>query len=174
MKVTFIEIYNEDITDLLALDESSKNIDERIKKPITLMEDGKGAVFVRGIEEEIVYTADQIYKILDKGSTRKHTADTLLNKQSNRSHSMFTITVQIKECTSEGVELIKCGKLNLVVLAGSENILRSGAREVLYTYTFIQREHPFQWPNEAVILLISTFASVFFPIKNMVAICHYY
>ncbi|KAM7464118.1 hypothetical protein LguiA_032239 [Lonicera macranthoides] len=129
MKVTFIEIYNEDITDLLALDESSKNIDERIKKPITLMEDGKGAVFVRGIEEEIVYTADQIFKILDKGSARKHTADTLLNKQSNRSHSMFTITVQIKECTSEGVELIKCGKLNLVDLAGSENILRSGARE---------------------------------------------
>ncbi|KAM7468134.1 hypothetical protein LguiB_015696 [Lonicera macranthoides] len=129
MKVTFIEIYNEDIADLLALDESSKNIDERIKKPITLMEDGKGAVFVRGIEEEIVYTADQIFKILDKGSARKHAADTLLNKQSNRSHSMFTITVQIKECTSEGVELIKCGKLNLVDLAGSENILRSGARE---------------------------------------------
>nr|GME02379.1 125 kDa kinesin-related protein-like isoform X1 [Ipomoea batatas] len=53
----------------------------------------------------------------------------MLNKQSNRSHSIFSITVQIKECVSEGVELIKCGKLNLVDLAGSENILRSGAKE---------------------------------------------
>ncbi|KAK2984015.1 hypothetical protein RJ640_024229, partial [Escallonia rubra] len=128
MKVTFIELYNEEITDLLGPDES-KFSDDKSKKPIALLEDGKGAVFMRGLEEEIVCSAEDIYKILEKGSARKHTAETLLNKQSNRSHSLFTITVQIKECTSEGVELIKCGKLNLVDLAGSENILRSGARE---------------------------------------------
>lgn len=48
----------------------------------------------------------------------------------SRSHSLFSITIHIKEPTPEGEELIKCGKLNLVDLAGSENISRSGAREV--------------------------------------------
>jgi kinesin family protein 11 len=94
------------------------------------MEDGKGGVFVRGLEEEIVCTANEIYKILDKGSAKRRTAETLLNKQSSRSHSIFSITIHIKECTPEGEEMIKCGKLNLVDLAGSENISRSGAREV--------------------------------------------
>ncbi|XP_059305688.1 kinesin-like protein KIN-5D isoform X3 [Lycium ferocissimum] len=129
MKVAYIEIYNEDITDLLSLDEESKSIDEKPRKPLALMEDGKGAVFIRGLEEVTVSTADEIYKILEKGSANKHTAETLLNKQSNRSHSIFSITLHVKECTHEGLELIKCGKLNLVDLAGSENILRSGAKE---------------------------------------------
>ncbi|KAJ8615097.1 hypothetical protein MRB53_034469 [Persea americana] len=98
IKVTFLELYNEEITDLLALEEISKVIlEERQKKPLLLMEDGKG--------------------------------ETLLNKQSSRSHSLFTITIHIKEATPEGEELITCGKLNLVDLAGSENISRSGARE---------------------------------------------
>ncbi|RWR95516.1 kinesin-like protein KIN-5D [Cinnamomum micranthum f. kanehirae] len=129
MKVTFLELYNEEISDLLALEENSRFIDDKSKKPIALMEDGKGGVFVRGLEEEIVTTANEIYKILDKGSAKRRTAETLLNKQSSRSHSIFSITIHIKECTPEGEEMIKCGKLNLVDLAGSENISRSGARE---------------------------------------------
>lgn len=129
MKVTFLELYNEEISDLLAQEETSKLIDDKSKKPIALMEDGKGGVFVRGLEEEIVCTANEIYKILDKGSAKRRTAETLLNKQSSRSHSIFSITIHIKECTPEGEEMIKCGKLNLVDLAGSENISRSGARE---------------------------------------------
>lgn len=48
----------------------------------------------------------------------------------SRSHSVFTITVYVKETVIGDEELIKCGKLNLVDLAGSVNILRSGAREV--------------------------------------------
>ncbi|XP_049933922.1 kinesin-like protein KIN-5D isoform X2 [Nymphaea colorata] len=130
MKVTFLELYNEEITDLLAPpDDYLKFSDEKQKKPIALMEDGKGGVFVRGLEEEIVCTANEIYKILEKGSAKRRTAETLLNKQSSRSHSIFSITIHIKESTPEGEELIKCGKLNLVDLAGSENISRSGARE---------------------------------------------
>ncbi|KAL6499826.1 Kinesin-like protein KIN-5D [Orobanche gracilis] len=129
MKVTFLELYNEEITDLLAPEECSKFMDDKSKKPIALMEDGKGGVFVRGLEEEIVTTANEIYKILEKGSAKRRTAETFLNKQSSRSHSIFSITIHIKECTPEGEEMIKCGKLNLVDLAGSENISRSGARE---------------------------------------------
>ncbi|KAF6167496.1 hypothetical protein GIB67_031697 [Kingdonia uniflora] len=129
MKITFLKLYNEEITDLLALEECVKFIDDKLKKPIALMKDGKGGVFVRGLEEEIVTTANEIYKILEKGYVKRRTAKTLLNKQSSCSHSIFSITIHIKECTPEGEELIKCGKLNLVDLAGSVNISRSGARE---------------------------------------------
>ncbi|KAG8084519.1 hypothetical protein GUJ93_ZPchr0010g9483 [Zizania palustris] len=68
MKVTFLELYNEEITDLLAPEEPKFPVPEdKTKKPIALMEDGKGGVFVRGLEEELVYSAGEIYKILDKG-----------------------------------------------------------------------------------------------------------
>ncbi|CAM8919541.1 unnamed protein product [Rhodiola kirilowii] len=129
MKVTFLELYNEEITDLLAVEESSKANDDKSKKPLALMEDGKGGVLVRGLEEEVVCTANEIYKILEKGSAKRRTAETLLNKQSSRSHSVFSITIHIKEGTLEGEDVIKCGKLNLVDLAGSENVTRSGVRD---------------------------------------------
>jgi kinesin family protein 11 len=126
MKVTFLELYNEEITDLLA-NEESRSSEDKSKRPIALMEDGKGAV--RGLEEEIVYSASEIYNLIERGSAKRHTAETLLNKQSSRSHSIFSITIHSKETTPEGEELVKCGKLNLVDLAGSENISRSGARD---------------------------------------------
>uniref|UniRef100_A0A5B7BVW2 Kinesin motor domain-containing protein n=1 Tax=Davidia involucrata TaxID=16924 RepID=A0A5B7BVW2_DAVIN len=129
MKVTFLELYNEEITDLLAPEDYSRTLEDRQKKPISLMEDGKGCVVVRGLEEEAVYSANEIYNLLERGAAKRRTADTLLNKRSSRSHSVFTITVHIKEATVGEEELIKCGKLNLVDLAGSENISRSGARE---------------------------------------------
>uniref|UniRef100_A0A9I9CG39 Kinesin-like protein n=1 Tax=Cucumis melo TaxID=3656 RepID=A0A9I9CG39_CUCME len=129
MKVTFLELYNEEITDLLAQEDQSRSAEEKQKKPISLMEDGKGAVVVRGLEEEAVYSLSEIYTLLERGSARRRTADTLLNKRSSRSHSIFSITLHIKESSVGDEELIKCGKLNLVDLAGSENISRSGARE---------------------------------------------
>ncbi|GAA0172516.1 microtubule binding motor protein [Lithospermum erythrorhizon] len=129
MKVMFLELYNEEITDLLGPDEAPKFVEDKSKKPIALMEDGKGGVLVRGLEEEIVSSANEIYNVLEKGSAKRRTAETLLNKQSSRSHSIFSITIHIKEVTPEGEEMIKCGKLNLVDLAGSENVSRSGARE---------------------------------------------
>ncbi|KAL2900174.1 Kinesin-like protein KIN-5C [Bienertia sinuspersici] len=130
VKVTFLELYNEEITDLLAPEEISKAaLEDRQKKQLPLMEDGKGGVLVRGLEEEIVTSASEIFTLLERGSAKRRTAETLLNKQSSRSHSLFSITIHIKEATPEGEELIKCGKLNLVDLAGSENISRSGARE---------------------------------------------
>ncbi|RXH76322.1 hypothetical protein DVH24_019210 [Malus domestica] len=130
VKVTFLELYNEEITDLLAPEELSRaSLEDKQKKQLPLMEDGKGGVLVRGLEEEIVTSANEIFTLLERGSSKRRTAETLLNKQSSRSHSLFSITIHIKEATPEGEELIKCGKLNLVDLAGSENISRSGARE---------------------------------------------
>ncbi|KAG6430447.1 hypothetical protein SASPL_108514 [Salvia splendens] len=66
MKVTFSELYNEEITDLLAPEDQLKSTEDRLKKPISLMEDGKGLVVVRGLEEETVYSANEIYSLLER------------------------------------------------------------------------------------------------------------
>lgn len=58
---------------------------------------------------------------------KRKTASTLLNDQSSRSHSVFTISIHMKEVLPNGEQVVKCGKLNLVDLAGSENIGKSGA-----------------------------------------------
>ena len=71
----------------------------------------------------------QVMGILEKGSRKRQTAETMMNATSSRSHTVFTITVHIKEVTKEGDEVLRTGKLNLVDLAGSENIGRSGARD---------------------------------------------
>ncbi|XP_076960779.1 kinesin-like protein KIN-5B [Bidens hawaiensis] len=129
MKVTFLELYNEEIVDLLTTEDNTRSLEDKQKKPVSLMEDGKGCVCVRGLEEEAVYSANDIYNLLERGAAKRRTADTLLNKRSSRSHSVFTITVHVKQATVGSEELVKYGKLNLVDLAGSENISRSGARD---------------------------------------------
>ena len=121
VKATFLELYNEELTDLLATGDDPTAITQGAninKQRLALMEDGKGGVIVRGLEEEIVKNSNEIFTVLQRGSSKRRSAETLLNKQSSRSHSVFTITIHIKEATPEGEELIKCGKLNLVDLAG--------------------------------------------------------
>ncbi|KAI3865509.1 hypothetical protein MKX03_019661, partial [Papaver bracteatum] len=83
VKVTFLELYNEEITDLLTPEELTKvTMEEKQKKQLALMEDGKGGVLVRGLEEEIVTSANEIFTLLERGSAKRRTAETLLNKQS--------------------------------------------------------------------------------------------
>lgn len=52
-----------------------------------------------------------------------------MNRHSSRSHTVFTITVNTRESTVDGVEILKSGKLYLVDLAGSENIGKSGVKD---------------------------------------------
>jgi kinesin family protein 11 len=75
----------------------------------------------------VVQNKTEVYRILQKGADKRQKAATLMNSQSSRSHSIFTITIFLKEKSLEGEEILKVGKLNLVDLAGSENIERSGA-----------------------------------------------
>ncbi|CAG2056586.1 unnamed protein product [Timema podura] len=121
VRVSYLEMYNEELIDLL----STSNDPSKIK----LYEDPlkKGSVIVSGLEEVTVHTKNEIYNIMEKGSMKRQTASTLMNAQSSRSHTVFSITVHIKENSMDGEELLKTGKLNLVDLAGSENIGRSGA-----------------------------------------------
>ncbi|XP_065226392.1 kinesin-like protein KIF11 [Planococcus citri] len=121
VRVSFLELYNEEIFDLLSPpDDTTK---------LKLFEDNtrKGSVIIQGLEEVTVHNKQEVYKILEKGSAKRTTAATLMNAQSSRSHTVFSITVHIKENSIDGEELLKTGKLNLVDLAGSENISRSGA-----------------------------------------------
>ncbi|XP_045585381.2 kinesin-like protein KIF11 [Procambarus clarkii] len=121
MRVSFLELYNEELFDLLsAHDDMSK---------LRLYEDAsrKGSCIIQGLEEVLVRSKSDVYSVLEKGSAKRQTACTLMNAHSSRSHTVFTVTIHIKENTLDGDELLKTGKLHLVDLAGSENIGRSGA-----------------------------------------------
>lgn len=85
------------------------------------------------MEEIPVHSKDDVYKLLAKGQERRRTASTLMNAQSSRSHTIFSIIVHIKENGIEGEELLKIGKLNLVDLAGSENITKAGNEKGIRT-----------------------------------------
>ena len=81
------------------------------------------------MEEVQVHSKAEVYQILERGSIKRKTAETLMNAHSSRSHTVFTVTVHMKESSLEGEEVLRIGKLNLVDLAGSENIGRSGAQD---------------------------------------------
>ncbi|XP_023117335.2 kinesin-like protein KIF11 [Amphiprion ocellaris] len=122
VKVSLLEIYNEELFDLLS---PTEDVNERLQ----LFDDprNKRGVVVKGLEEVTVHNKDEVYQILERGAAKRRTASTLMNAYSSRSHSVFSVTIHMKEITVDGEELVKIGKLNLVDLAGSENIGRSGA-----------------------------------------------
>jgi len=123
VRVSFLELYNEEIFDLLsAADDTTR---------LRLYEDSarKGSVIIQGLEEVQVHSKREVYQILEKGSAKRQTAATLMNAHSSRSHTVFTVTVHMKESSMEGEEVLRIGKLNLVDLAGSENVGRSGAMD---------------------------------------------
>jgi len=120
VKCSFIELYNEELRDLLSVDESQK-----VK--IYDAANGKGGVVVQGMEETYIMSAKQGVALLQDGSHKRQVAATKCNDLSSRSHTVFTITVNVKTIAEDGEVLIRTGKLNLVDLAGSENIGRSGA-----------------------------------------------
>ncbi|XP_041644620.1 kinesin-like protein KIF11 isoform X2 [Cheilinus undulatus] len=122
VKVSLLEIYNEELFDLLS---PTEDVSERLQ----LFDDprNKRGVVVKGLEEVTVHNKDEVYQILERGAAKRKTASTLMNAYSSRSHSVFSVTIHMKEITLDGEELVKIGKLNLVDLAGSENIGRSGA-----------------------------------------------
>lgn len=120
VKCSFIELYNEELRDLLSPDDNIK---------LKIYDDNKkgGATLVQGMEECHLKSATQGIQLLSEGSFKRQVAATKCNDLSSRSHTVFTITVHMKRFGEDGQEYLSVGKLNLVDLAGSENIQRSGA-----------------------------------------------
>ena len=64
---------------------------------------------------------------MELGSKSRSVGATLMNVDSSRSHSIFTIDVEIMELEDDGKEHLKAGRLNLVDLAGSERQSKTGS-----------------------------------------------
>ena len=136
VKISYVELYNEELRDLLAPDlvapsGSTQPMAQGMAKEAPVLkifdDSSKKGVFIQGLEDSPVKDRADALSLLTKGSQRRQIAATKFNDHSSRSHSIFTITVHVKETSSIGDDLLKVGKLNLVDLAGSENIGRSGA-----------------------------------------------
>jgi kinesin family protein 11 len=126
VKVSYIELYNEDLRDLLA-PEATKDTP---RTELKIFDDSaKKGVFIQGLEEVGVRSIGDALGALSRGSQRRQIAATKMNDHSSRSHSVFTLTVHTKEASPAGEDLLRVGKMNLVDLAGSENIGRSGAAD---------------------------------------------
>ncbi|XP_042638094.1 kinesin-like protein KIF15 [Orycteropus afer afer] len=108
-KCSFIEIYNEQIYDLLDSASAGLYLREHIKK----------GVFVVGAVEQVVTSAAEAYQVLSGGWRNRRVASTSMNRESSRSHAVFTITIESMEKSSETVN-IRTSLLNMVDLAGSE------------------------------------------------------
>ncbi|XP_021651658.2 kinesin-like protein KIN-12D [Hevea brasiliensis] len=115
-KCSFLEIYNEQITDLL--DPSSTNL--------LLREDVKQGVYVENLSEFEVRTVSDILKLLTQGSVNRKVAATNMNRQSSRSHSVFTCVIESR-WEKDSTTNLRFARLNLVDLAGSERQKSSGA-----------------------------------------------
>jgi Kinesin motor domain len=74
---------------------------------------------VEGLIEEISSSAHDMLNILKQGALRRHTGATLMNKESSRSHSVLSTTIETK-VMKNGLFNIKISKFHIIDLAGSE------------------------------------------------------
>ncbi|XP_051676102.2 centromere-associated protein E isoform X1 [Oryctolagus cuniculus] len=124
LRVSYMEIYNETITDLLCNTEKMK--------PLIIREDINRNVYVADLTEEVVYTSEMALKWITKGEKNRHYGITKMNQRSSRSHTIFRMILESREkgepSNCEGS--IKVSHLNLVDLAGSERAAQTGAEGV--------------------------------------------
>lgn len=115
-EVTFsmLEIYNELVRDLIALDEKSK------KNPLQIRE-SKSGFFAAGLRKQLVSSYQDIEKLINDGNKARSIGSTQMNNTSSRAHTITTIQLSQKYKIN-GLEMTKISNINLVDLAGSERI----------------------------------------------------
>uniref|UniRef100_A0A1B6KLE4 Kinesin motor domain-containing protein n=1 Tax=Graphocephala atropunctata TaxID=36148 RepID=A0A1B6KLE4_9HEMI len=124
VKISYLELYNEKMKSLLHYYDHDFDIQ--------LMDDMDGNVVLKGLTPIPVNSKEQALKLLKVGMEKKQTASTKMNINSSRSHTVFTITVTLKETeAADDDDVLRIGKLHLVDLAGSENASKSGASEAI-------------------------------------------
>ena len=129
VKCSFVELYNEELKDLLSEDPKKKirifDQKQSMTNEPTLGQMNKSTIHIQNLEEVILRNANHGLKVLESGLKIRQVAATKMNDFSSRSHTIFTLNLFKKD--QQSGELFRISKMNLVDLAGSENISRSGA-----------------------------------------------
>ncbi|KAJ1854227.1 hypothetical protein LPJ73_002510, partial [Coemansia sp. RSA 2703] len=137
--VSFLELYNEDLVDLL-----NPKTAVGSRGP-TIREDSRGNMILVGVERKPASHASDIIGFLHQGALSRTTASTDMNHTSSRSHAIFTVFLRQQDRRSSSLLSPGCGspttseksvldggpsivsKIHFVDLAGSERIKRTGA-----------------------------------------------
>ncbi|KAJ1566037.1 Kinesin-like protein kif3b [Nowakowskiella sp. JEL0078] len=126
VRASYLEIYNEDIRDLLNPNKGKLEVKERADT----------GVYVKDLSTFVVKDVEEMDRLMAVGNKYRSVGATNMNEQSSRSHSIFTITIEVSETPEEGENTakegeedarIRAGKLHLVDLAGSERQSKTGA-----------------------------------------------
>ncbi|XP_057718799.1 kinesin-like protein KIN-7N [Arachis stenosperma] len=123
IRVSYMEIYNEEINDLLVVENQKLQIHESLER----------GVFVAGLREEIVNNAEQVLNLINSGEVNRHFGETNMNARSSRSHTIFRMVIESKGKEFNSYDdlsvndIVRVSVLNLVDLAGSERIAKTGA-----------------------------------------------
>ncbi|KXS22505.1 kinesin-domain-containing protein [Gonapodya prolifera JEL478] len=113
ISMSFCEIYNERVKDLLSDDPS----------PLRVRQSPTIGFYVEGLKELPVANSSQIEYLVDKGTKNRSVAATKMNETSSRAHAIITLKVQQVEQESKAEKL---STLHLVDLAGSERVSDTG------------------------------------------------
>ncbi|XP_077280881.1 uncharacterized protein LOC143907787 [Temnothorax americanus] len=116
LRVSYLEIYNEKVNDLLSKDFTDLKIHE----------DLNGQVFVKS-KEEVTNCPENVLTIMNKGNKNRRIGETNMNERSSRSHTIFRITIESREAGANSDGAIQVSQLNMVDLAGSERARQTGA-----------------------------------------------
>ncbi|KAJ0008576.1 hypothetical protein NQD34_015991 [Periophthalmus magnuspinnatus] len=119
VRSSYLEIYQEEIRDLLCKDNNKK---------LELKESPDFGVYVKDLSSVVTKNAQEIEHVMKLGNQSRSVGFTNMNERSSRSHAIFLITVECSELGPDGEDHIRVGKLNMVDLAGSERQSKTGAK----------------------------------------------
>ena len=137
VSVSYLEIYNEELSDLLSLEagslptprtEAERKAQQNAASAdkLQLVEEppkkagARGRAFVKNLSEHAVGNPEDVLSLIARAQERRKVGETKMNARSSRSHCVFTLTVVSTRSTKEGGSMEATGKLHLVDLAGSE------------------------------------------------------
>ncbi|XP_071502958.1 kinesin-II 85 kDa subunit-like [Diadema antillarum] len=118
VRVSYLEIYNEEVRDLLGKDQASR---------LEVKERPDVGVYVKDLSAFVVNNADDMDRIMTLGNKNRSVGATNMNEQSSRSHAIFTITLERSDMGLDKEQHVRVGKLHMVDLAGSERQTKTGA-----------------------------------------------